>query len=79
MGRHLRNESMNLTELANTPAGSIPHFPPIFGTGFFIDSSGIVVTNRHVVDLFGTIPTHPKTGDSALAALLFLPGDNDKS
>jgi len=61
-----------ISKLANTPVGSTPHFPPIFGTGFFIDSGGVVVTNRHVVEVFETIPTHPKTGDSALAELLFL-------
>jgi hypothetical protein len=27
-----------ISKLANTPVGSTPHFPPIFGTGFFIDS-----------------------------------------
>ncbi len=51
-----------------------PPFPPIFGTGFLVSRNGIVVTNRHVVDIFGRIPRHPRTGESALAAVMWFPG-----
>ena len=54
-------------------------FPPIFGTGFGVDAEGTVVTNRHVVEAFHHLPKHPKTGDLALGALMFLPGADDKS
>jgi S1-C subfamily serine protease len=53
-------------------AGSKPLFPPVFGTGFFIDSRGIVLTNRHVVDIFKQIPHNPTTKRSAAAAIVFL-------
>ncbi len=59
--------------------GSKPHFPEIFGTGFFVDSSGLAATNRHVIEVFGQLRPHPKTGDSPLAAVLFLPGDDELS
>jgi len=54
-------------------AGSKPLFPPVFGTGFFVDSRGIVLTNRHVVDVFNQIPKNPITKRSAAAAIVFLP------
>jgi hypothetical protein len=50
-----------------------PHFPEIIGTGFFIDSSGLAVTNRHMIDAFNQLPHHPTTGESALAAISFFP------
>jgi S1-C subfamily serine protease len=53
-------------------SGSKPLFPPIFGTGFFVDSRGIVLTNRHVVDVFNQIPNNPITKKSAAAAIVFL-------
>ena len=56
--------------------GPKPHFPEIFGTGFFVDSSGLAATNRHVVEVFTRIPSHPKTGESSLAAVLFFPEDD---
>jgi S1-C subfamily serine protease len=51
-----------------------PHFPTIFGTGFFIDSSGIAATNRHVTEAFSKFPPNPKTGESSLAARKLIPG-----
>lgn len=34
-----------------------PHFPPLFGTGFVVDTRGVVCTNRHVVRLLEEQPT----------------------
>jgi hypothetical protein len=65
-----------ITKLSSGPK---PHFPTIFGTGFFVDSSGLAATNRHVIELFAQLRPHPKTGESTLAAVLFLPGDDDYS
>src|SRR5437879_9882988 len=53
-----------------------PHFPQIFGTGFFVDSCGLAATNRHVTEVFSQLPPHPRTGKSPLAAVLFFPGDD---
>jgi S1-C subfamily serine protease len=53
-----------------------PHFPEIFGTGFLVDSSGLAATNRHVIEVFSQLRADPRTGQSALAAVLFFPGDN---
>jgi hypothetical protein len=50
-----------------------PQFPPIFGTGFVVHESGIVATNRHVIDVFRDVPRHPGTGEWALAAVMFVP------
>ncbi len=56
--------------------GPKPHFPEIFGTGFFVDSSGLAATNKHVIEVFAQLPSHPKTGESSLAAVLFFPEDD---
>jgi hypothetical protein len=53
-----------------------PHFPEIFGTGFFVDSCGLAATNRHVIDIFSQLRPDPRTGKSALAAVLFFPEDD---
>lgn len=53
---------------------TMPHFPTIVGTGFLVDRSGVAATNRHVTDLFKSLPPNPRTGASSLAAVLFLPG-----
>jgi len=60
-------------------AGSKPHFPTIFGTGFFVNSTGLAATNRHVINIFAQLPPHPKTGESSVAAVLFFPGDDGLS
>lgn len=62
-----------------TAGPSKPHFPTIFGTGFFVHSSGIVCTNRHVIEAFSQLRPHPKTGDSPLAAVAFFPSDDAAS
>src|SRR5215471_21857753 len=80
---------MNLTELFDATEPCIvgfisrltrgvpqaPHFPPIFGTGYLVNSKGLVVTNRHVVEAFDRIPHHPVTGESALGAVMWFPGE----
>lgn len=68
-----------ISKMTQTPVGVPPMFPPIFGTGFLVDADGTVVTNRHVVEAFHHLPKHPKTGELALGALIFLPGADDKS
>jgi hypothetical protein len=40
--------------------GTKPHFPTIFGIGFFVHHSGLAVTNRHVVEIFGKLPRTPR-------------------
>jgi len=68
-----------ISKLTQLPAGVPPIFPPIFGTGFFVDGDGTVITNRHVVEAFRHIPKHPQSGELGLAALMFLPGSEDGS
>jgi hypothetical protein len=61
--------------------GSItpPPFPEIFGTGFLVHSSGIGATNRHVIEVFTQLRPDPRTGQSALAAILFLPEEKSSA
>lgn len=68
-----------ISKLSRLPAGVPPLYPQIFGTGFFADREGIVLTNRHVVEAFDHVPKHPKTGESGLAAILFLRGEDQRS
>lgn len=67
------------SKLERTRVGERPIFPTIIGTGFFVDPSGIAVTNRHVVEAFDKIPRHPTTGEFPIAAFVFLQGDAGKS
>ncbi len=53
-----------------TTPGEQPILPEILATGFVVDERGVVVTNRHVVDAFLSLPPNPKTGESAVVALL---------
>lgn len=59
------------SKMVNTPAGGRPLFPEIIGTGFVVDSDGIVVTNRHVVDALQHLPPHPLTGARAEVAIVW--------
>jgi hypothetical protein len=68
-----------ISKLSRLPAGTPPLYPQIFGTGFFVDAGGIALTNRHVIDAFDHLPRHPKTGQSALGALLCLGGPDRQS
>lgn len=40
-----------------------------------MDSSGLAATNRHVIEAFGQLQPDPRTGQSALAVVLFFPED----
>jgi S1-C subfamily serine protease len=62
-----------ISRLARGKVGSQPLFPPVLGTGFLVDSRGIALTNRHVVDALAQIPKNPKTQRIAAAAFVFLP------
>jgi len=53
-----------------------PHFPAVFGTGFFVHSSGLAATNRHVIEVFSQLMPNPRTGQSSLAAVLFFADDD---
>jgi len=61
-----------ISKLMPLPAGQQPVFPEIFGTGYLINDSGLVATNRHVVEVFDQVGRHPQTGEYAGAALMFL-------
>jgi hypothetical protein len=61
-----------ISKLLPLPAGQQPIFPEIFGTGYLINDSGLVATNRHVVEVFDQVGRHPQTGEFVGAALLFL-------
>ncbi|MDR3773380.1 MAG: serine protease [Terracidiphilus sp.] len=61
-----------ISKMLPLPAGQQPVFPEIFGTGFLINDSGLVATNRHVVEFFDQVGRHPQTGEFAGAALIFL-------
>lgn len=48
-----------------------PQFPPIVGTGFVVDSRGVVATNRHIIESLQSLLDHPVTGVPSAGALLF--------
>ncbi len=52
--------------------GQLPALPKVIGTGFIVDSRGVVATNRHVVELLAGLPSHPRTGKTSAAAWLFV-------
>lgn len=51
--------------------GAPPVFPTILGTGFIVDSRGIVATNKHVAELIPNLPRDPQTGAPAAFALVY--------
>ena len=59
-----------INRVKRLPQGSPPIFPDICGTGFLIDSDGVVVTNRHVVDAIESFGVNPKTGGHVAGAVL---------
>jgi hypothetical protein len=68
-----------ISKLERSRVGERPIFPTIIATGFFVDPSGIVVTNRHVIEAFDKIQWHPTTGEFPIAAFVFLQSDAGKS
>jgi len=46
--------SFMLNAVVHRVGEALPPFPHIFGTGFVVDANGLVVTNRHVCELFGS-------------------------
>jgi hypothetical protein len=64
-----------VSRVVMTKQGEVPLFPEIFGTGFFVDRSGIAATNRHVIEAIEKLnqrfPRHPTTGASATGAFVF--------
>ena len=67
-----------ISKMQQLPAGQQPIFPEIFGTGFLATSDGLVITNRHVVEIFDHLGRHPKTGEYAGAAVLFFIDDDKR-
>jgi hypothetical protein len=59
-----------ISKFARTQAGLAPIAPTIFGTGFLVHEDGIVAANRHVAEVFETLPKHPLTGEAGYGALL---------
>ena len=53
-----------------TAPGGRPQFPEIIGTGFIVDSRGIVVTNAHVIEALQELPKHPSRPESPALAIL---------
>lgn len=58
------------SKLVQTPVGGKPLFPQIIGTGFVVDTDGIVVTNDHVIEALEKLPPHPVTGASSAMAII---------
>ncbi len=54
-----------------TLPGKAPLSPAVFGTGFVVDKRGIVVTNRHVVEVFRKLPPHPTSGSPSAVAIVW--------
>ncbi len=54
-----------------TKRGRQPSFPSLIGTGFVVDTRGIVATNRHVVRALEKLPNNPATGVGSAIALTF--------
>src|SRR6267143_1248169 len=53
-----------------TAPGRQPQFPEIIGTGFIVDSRGIVVTNAHVIEALTKLQKHPTRPESPALAIL---------
>src|ERR1700677_4446497 len=59
-----------INKMAKVPADQQPIFPGIIGTGFLVNSKGLAVTNRHVVEEMERLPPHPITKQSTAGAFL---------
>jgi hypothetical protein len=62
-----------IAKMVRRPAGQDrePLMPAIIGTGFLVNDSGLVATNRHVADLMRQVPPHPTTGAPGYGAVMF--------
>jgi Trypsin-like peptidase domain len=47
-----------------------PQFPEIIGTGFVVDSRGVVATNRHVIEALKALPRHPNREEPSAFCIL---------
>ena len=54
------------------PDGSAPEIPPIIGTGYILDSDGIVATNDHVVREFARFKAPPGEPADAIPVVAML-------
>lgn len=59
------------SKLVLSKDGKEPLAPPLIGTGFIVDSRGIVVTNRHVAQALRELPRVPDTNAPGAFALVF--------
>jgi transcriptional regulator with XRE-family HTH domain len=59
------------SKVTMTELGGVPVFPDIVGTGFVVDSRGIVITNAHVVRALEALPRHPVTGARSDMAMVW--------
>jgi hypothetical protein len=48
-----------------------PLMPTILGTGFLVNDTGLVATNRHVAEAMQATTPHPITGDPGYGAVMF--------
>jgi hypothetical protein len=60
-----------VNKITFSPDGKIPQFADVLGTGFFVDDTGIVATNRHIVECLMELPRHPETGKRTGAVFAF--------
>jgi S1-C subfamily serine protease len=66
-----------ISKLSFSETGQPPLAPSILGTGFLIHSDGIVVTNRHVIDVFEKLPKDPRDNSIGAAVVMFITGRKD--
>jgi S1-C subfamily serine protease len=59
-----------INKMAKAPSGQSPTFPSILGTGFLVNSKGLAVTNRHVIQALESLPLHPNSRESTAGAFL---------
>jgi hypothetical protein len=53
-----------------------PLMPAILGTGFLVNDTGLVATNRHVAELMRQMLPHPSTGESGYGAVMLNMGQD---
>jgi S1-C subfamily serine protease len=61
------------SRIANSKNPEAPGFPPIIGTGFFVDKRGLVMTNEHVIEAWSNIPAN------ARIVMIFPPPTNENA